>query len=158
MNRWVDIYFDCLPLRSIPRLDIPVDASPKYREKCLRIKDAIERHGCYNTFYLHNASCIFHLTNRHDIGMLEFAFEGTLFTDSTDQKTERCDLTIRMVRETCDWLTEPILQWFMETIRQAVVVEFDRYIEAGDLERARKRLQEMQAATDKTGGYVGMYL
>ena len=32
MNRFVEITFDCLPLRSIPRLDIPIDASPRYRK------------------------------------------------------------------------------------------------------------------------------
>ncbi len=31
MNRWVEITFDCLPLRTITRFDIPLDASPKYR-------------------------------------------------------------------------------------------------------------------------------
>ena len=29
MDRWVEISFDCLPLRSVGRLDIPMDASPK---------------------------------------------------------------------------------------------------------------------------------
>ena len=37
MNRYVEISFDCLPLRSVGRLDIPMDASPKYRERCERI-------------------------------------------------------------------------------------------------------------------------
>ena len=31
MQRYVEIVFDCLPLRSISRLDIPIDASPRYR-------------------------------------------------------------------------------------------------------------------------------
>jgi hypothetical protein len=30
--RYVEIVFDCLPLRSVGRLDIPIDASPKYRQ------------------------------------------------------------------------------------------------------------------------------
>ena len=37
----VEITFDCLPLRSVGRLDIPIDASPKYRERCLAIKRSI---------------------------------------------------------------------------------------------------------------------
>jgi hypothetical protein len=39
-----------------------------------------------------------------------------------------------------------------------VAVEFDRYIEAGDLDRARKRMEKIQAASDESGGYLGMYL
>ena len=42
MQRWVEVSFDCLPLRSIARLDIPIDASPKYRARCERIKAAME--------------------------------------------------------------------------------------------------------------------
>ena len=37
MNRWVEIAFDCLPLRTITRLDIPIDASPAYQQRCERI-------------------------------------------------------------------------------------------------------------------------
>ena len=44
-NRYVDIVFDCLPLRSIGRMDIPLDASPKYRARCERIKHALAVHG-----------------------------------------------------------------------------------------------------------------
>jgi hypothetical protein len=158
MDRWVDITFDCMPLRSIPRLDIPLDASPVYRAFCERVKQAIDTHGTFNTYYLHNAHCIYHLTNRDDLGMLHFAFEGTLFTDEQDQTTIRSDLQIRLVQETCDWLTEPIVQWFEESVSRSVCVEFDRYIAAGDLERARERLSKIQSQIDESGGYLGMYL
>ena len=63
MDRWVEISFDCLPLRSVGRLDIPMDASPKYQQRCERIKAAMERHGSYNSYFLYNAKAIFHLTN-----------------------------------------------------------------------------------------------
>jgi hypothetical protein len=158
MNRWVDITFDCLPLRSIPRLDIPLDASPRYRAFCERVKSAIETHGTFNTYYLHNAQCIFHLTNREDLGMLHFTLEGTLFTDETDQRAIRTDLKVDLLRETCDWLTEPIVHWFQETVSRAVCVEFDRYIEAGDLEKARERLAKIQSQIDQSEGFLGMYL
>ena len=52
MNRWVDVTFDCLPLRSIGRLDIPIDASPKYRERCERLKACIDKHGAHNSYFL----------------------------------------------------------------------------------------------------------
>jgi hypothetical protein len=158
MTRWVEITFDCLPLRSVGRLDVPLDASPKFHALCERIKRAIDQHGSHNTYYLYNATCRFHLFNHDELGMLEFRFEGTVFTDTQDQRTERCDLTVELTRETCDWLKEPIVNWFRETVVRAVTVEFDRFIEAGDLEKARQRLERMRAAADQQGGYLGMYL
>ena len=38
------------------------------------------------------------------------------------------------------------------------LAEFDRYIAAGDLEQAKRRIEAMQAKADQTGGYMGMYL
>jgi hypothetical protein len=158
MNRWVDITFDCLPLRTIGRLDIPLDASPKYRALCERIKAAMEQHGLLNSYYLHNAQCTYHLTNRDSTGMIQFKFEGTVLTDAADLQTERCDFQVELLRETCDWLTEPVVQWLRETVARSVAVEFDRYIEAGDLEQARQRVQQIREASDDSGGFVGMYL
>jgi hypothetical protein len=158
MNRHVDITFDCLPLRSVGRLDIPIDASPKYRQRCERILKAIETHGSFNTYYLYNARCVFHLTNSDAVGMLEFRFEGTALTDTSDQQTLRCDLESELVQETCDWLTEPIVAWFTESVPRAVAVEFDRYIAAGDLKQTVERIQRIQSESDQHGGYVGMYL
>lgn len=158
MDRWVEIKFDCLPLRSVGRLDIPLDASPKFRDLCEAVKHAIETHGSFNTYFLHNAVCRFHLVNHPELGMLEFKFRGTVFTDETDARTQRCDLTVELVRETCDWLKEPIVQWFGETVVQAVKFEFDRFIEAGDLEKSRQWAEKMKAQADEQGGFVGLYL
>jgi hypothetical protein len=158
MSRWVEIAFDCLPLRSVGRLDIPLDASPKFRERCERIKGALERHGSHNTFFLYNADCTFHLTNRENFGTLEFRFEGTVITDSTDTQAQHADLQVELIRETCDWLTAPVVQWFQESVQHAVCVEFDRYIAAGDLAKTRARIDRLQAEIEKTGGHVGMYL
>lgn len=158
MDRHVEITFDCLPMRTIGRMDIPIDASPKYRARCERIKGALEKHGSFNTYYLYNASCKFYLTNNDNVGMLEYRFEGTALTDPSDQQTQDCDLQIELVRETCDWLTEPISAWFLETVRRATMAEFDRYIDAGDLAQAVKRIEELQARSDQSGGFVGMYL
>jgi len=158
MSRYVDISFDCLPLRSVGRLDIPLDASPKYRERCERIKEAIDRHGMHNSYFLYNARCTFHLTNRDEVGSIEFRFEGAALTDETDTKTKCCDLTAQLVQETCDWLTEPIVEWFRDSVNRAVAVEFDRYIAAGDLKQTVQRIEKLQAESDDQGGYVGMYL
>jgi hypothetical protein len=158
MSHWVEITFDCLPLRSVGRLDIPLDASPKYRERCERIKAALEKHGAHNTYFLYNGKCKFHLTNRDERGMLEFRFEGTTITDAADMHSQHADLAVELVRETCDWLTAPVVEWFLESVQHAVCVEFDRYIEAGDLQKAKERMAKLQAELDKSGGYLGMYL
>jgi len=158
MDRWVEISFDCLPLRTVGRLDIPLDASPKFRTQCERIKHAIETHGGHNTYYLHHATCVFHLTNDSTVGMLQFSFEGTVFTDASDQKAVRSDLAVELDSETCDWLTEPIVVWFSKSVAYAVEVEFDRYIAAGDLGKAVERIEKIRAASDESGGFLGMYL
>jgi len=158
MTRYVEISFDCLPLRSITRMDVPMDASPKFRARCERILDAIHRHGTFNTYYLYNASCTFHLTNQADLGAIQFSFEGTAHTDETDRATARCDLTVELLRETCDWLTEPVVHWFAETVPFAVRAEFDRYIAAGDLHQTIERIKRVQTDSDEHGGFVGMYL
>jgi hypothetical protein len=158
MGRFVDIRFDCLPLRCVGRLDIPLDASPRYQQRCRRIKKAIETHGSHNTYFLYNAECTFHLTNDEAKGMLQFRFEGTVLTDQADEKTVSCDLEVELVRETCDWLTAPVVDWFAETVSIAVQVEFDQYIAAGDLEKAHRRIAQLQGQMDESGGYLGMFL
>ena len=158
MNRWVEISFDCLPLRTIGRLDVPLDASPKYQAFCERVKEAISKHGSHNSYYLYRAKCVYHLANHEEFGLLEFKFEGVALTDSSDAHTDTCDLQVELVRETCDWLTEPAVAWFAETVQHSVRVEFDRYIEAGDLQQAKERIEKIQAASDDAGGFVGMYL
>ncbi len=158
MQRWVEIEFDCLPLRSVGRLDVPIDASPRYREFCERVKAAYDKHGAHNAYYLHNARCVFHLTNDPNLGMLEFRFEGVLLTDESDLHATHADLDVKLTGETCTWLAEPVVQWFHETVSRAVLAEFDRYIEAGDLEQTRQRIEKLQAASEEAGGFLGMYL
>lgn len=158
MHQWVEITFDCMPLRSVGRLDIPLDASPRYRQRCERVKAAIEHHGTHNSYYLYNARCVFHLTNHAEHGMIEFRFEGTVLTDETDQHSVSCDLQVELLRETCDWLTEPVVHWFHGSVQHAVLVEFDRYIEAGDLAQTKERLARISAESDQSGGFVGMGL
>jgi hypothetical protein len=158
MSQYVDIEFDCLPLRSVGRLDIPLDASPEFRAKCERIKSALAAHGSHNSYYLHRAACTFHLTNNEKLGLVEFSFEGTVLTDETDRKTVRSDLAVDLVRESCDWLTAPATAWLAECVSKAVEIEFDRFIAAGDLAQTVKRIERLQAESDERGGYVGMYL
>lgn len=158
MSRWVEIAFDCLPLRSVTRLDIPLDASPKYRQRCESIKAAMAQHGTHNSYYLYNARCTYHLVNSDATGWLEFQFEGTVLTNASDERAVQCDLRVQLAGETCDWLTEPVRQWFLETVSHAVRIEFDRYIQAGDLDRTRQRLAALEAQAEEAGGFLGMYL
>ncbi|MEM9826611.1 MAG: hypothetical protein AAF958_08480 [Planctomycetota bacterium] len=157
-GKWVEIEFDCLPLRSVTRTDVPVDASPAYEQWVLKVKAAMEKHGTHNTHFLYNGRCTFHLTNDPRKGCLEFAYEGTALADERDQKTRGVDLSVTLVKETCEWLNERIVDFFSQTIRHSVAVEFDRYIQAGDLEKTKQRLEEMEKQLDARGGFLGMHL
>jgi hypothetical protein len=139
-------------------MDAPLDASPRLAAKFLRIKAAIEAHGAFNTYYLHNALCRFHFTNDASVGSVAFRFEGTIFTDSDDLRALRTDLEVTLDSETCDWLTQSIVAWLAESVRRAVLVEFDRYIAVGDLEKTRARLAKIEKSLDDSQGFVGMYL
>ena len=123
-----------------------------------RSDTAIETHGFHNTYYLYRARCVYHLVNSETVGMLEFRFEGVVMTDADDLHTDRCDLHVELERETCHWLTEPIVQWFQETVSFAVAAEFDRFIKAGDLDKAKERIEQIQSASDEADGFLGMYL
>ena len=158
MGHYVDVTFDCLPLRSITRFDIPLDASPEYEARVGRIKRAVEKHGLHNTYYLHDATCVFHLTNDENLGMLAFRFEGTMLTDPDDRETLRSDLEVELDTDTCDWLTTPIVEWFAETVGRAARVEFDRYVAAGDLEKTIERTEKLKRESDAGGGFIGMGL
>lgn len=157
-GQWVEIEFDCLPLRSVTRFDAPVDASPKYEQFLARVKAAMDKHGSHNSYYLHQGSCVYHLTNAEDRGEISFLFEGTALTDQTDEKTRSVDLNVTLKQETCGWLSEPIVQFFAESVQHAILVEFDRYIQSGDLTKTQERLQKLAEQTEEGEGFVGMYL
>ncbi|KAA5543780.1 hypothetical protein FYK55_11425 [Roseiconus nitratireducens] len=157
-GQWVEIEFDCLPLRSVSRLDVPLDASPKYEQFVQRVKAAMTKHGSHNSYYLHRGSCTYHLTNAPDRGEIAFAFEGTALTGSNDRRTRSVDLSVTLRRETCGWLSEPIVQFFAESVQHAILVEFDRYIEAGDLSKTEERMKKLAEQNELSEGFVGMYL
>lgn len=155
---WVEISFDCLPLRSVARVDVPLDASPKLAQKMLRVKAAIDKHGTLNSYYLHNAHCTYHLTNDPAQGMLQFGFEGVVLTDANDMQARSCELLVELRRETCSWLNQTIVDWLAETVQRSVLVEFNRYISDGDLSKTVERLRQIEQANEEAGGFVGMYL
>lgn len=156
--RNVEIAFECLPLRSIRRWDTPIDASPSFQAKCGRMQQALLKHGSFNTYFLHNAACVFHLTNNPGEGLLHFTFEGTVTTDATDRRAVAADLQSVLKFESCDWLTEPVVRWFKDAMSRAVMIDFDRYIASGDLGRTQQRLALENARFEESRGYVGMGL
>lgn len=158
MSDAVLIEFECLPLRSVTRLDPPIDASPGYTALVQRVKAAIERHGALNSYYLHDAHCRFRLTNRPGLGEIEFRFEGVVLTDAEDRRVSGVDLEVELARETCDWLAAPIVEWFAESVKKAVAVEFELFAAAGDLAKTEERLKRLAAESESGGGYIGMGL
>lgn len=158
LDRYVEVGFDCLPLRTIPRRDVPLDASPKYRAFLERVLAAFDKHGAFNSYFLYRGFCRFRLLNHPTLGLLHFAFDGTLLTDPDDQRTRLVDLEIKLEQETCDWLTQPAVAWWETTVREAVRIEFDHFIAAGDLKKTEERLRKLHAAEDAAGGYLGMGL
>lgn len=158
MNRSVDISFRCLPLRSVASLAPPVDAPPEVVSLYRRLREAAAKHGFHNSYYLHEGKCVFHLTNHEQVGLLEFGFEGTVLTDADDMATQHCDLDVRLDREVCGWLVAPVVEWFSDTVREAVKVEFDRFIAAGDRDKTLQRLERLAAQTEARGGFLGMGL
>jgi hypothetical protein len=158
MSEAVEITFECLPLRSVGRFDAPLDASPETVAFSKRLRQAADKHGLYNTYFLHQGRCVFHLTNDRDVGMVEFAFEGTVLTNAGDLQTLKCDLSVDLSRDVCEWLTADAAAWLAETVRRAVQVEFQRYIAAGDLQRTIQRIERLQAESNARGGFLGMGL
>lgn len=158
MDPHVDISFDCLPLRSVPRWDVPVDADPDVLALYHRIRAAAVKHGLHNSYYLSHGRCVFHLTNRPDLGMLAFTFEGTVLTDAQDRKPLGQDLLVQLEQETCDWLTAPVVAWFAETVTHAVMVDFERYAAATDSPRTSERIRQTELELLSHDGYVGLGL
>jgi len=78
-----------------------------------------------------------------------------VLTDAEDLRTLGSDVQATLIGETCDWLVAPVVAWFADTVREAVKVEFDRFIAAGDLRKTIQRMQQLQANSDAQGGFLG---
>lgn len=154
----VEITFDCLPLRSIHRFDTPVDASDEFMARCERVRAALRQHGMHNTYFLENGTCTFQLSNQPGAGILQFLFEGTITTDDNDEHSSAADLTVELWRESCHGITEPVIQWFRDTVTRAVMLDFNRYLAADDGSHAKQRLVRLNMSIEQCTGYVGMGL
>jgi hypothetical protein len=151
----VDIAFDCLPLRSVGRVDVPLDASPAFRARCEKLQQAIDAHGVENAYFLYNTCCVYRLANSDFENMLRFSFDGTVRTDRSDCKAMRADLAIELTAETCGTVPADVLAWFQGIVRRAVLIEFDRFIAAGRLaERVGHlgKIESIASLSDFAGG------
>jgi hypothetical protein len=127
----VDVEFDCIPLRTIGRLDVPLDASDAQRRRAERMQSAVNSYGVDRTYFLQNARCVFRFANSDVEGICRFEFEGVVRTDAGDRKCEDAILDVALVSETCGGVPAPVEAWLIDRVRQAVMIEFDRFIAAG---------------------------
>ena len=151
----VDIAFDCLPLRSVGRVDVPLDASPAFRARGRQLQHAIDKHGTAGAYFLYNTHCVFRLANSDVDNMLRFTFDGTVLTDRSDCKADRADLTIELAAETCGPLPAEVLAWFRRILERAVLIEFDRFIAGGRLADRVTELGQVERLAD-VSGFAGM--
>jgi hypothetical protein len=149
----IEIAFDCLPLRSLGRLDIPLDASDAFRSRAERIKAALAEFGAERTYYVYNAHCVFRFANSEIDGACRFEFEGVVRTDAGDRKCQDARLEVCLASETCGGVPAEVEAWLSGQVRRGVAVEFDRFIAAGQLERAG---QMSDVPLANLGGPAGM--
>jgi hypothetical protein len=157
MEPVVEISFDCLPLRSVGRLDAPIDASPAYRQRYEHLTWALEKYGPERTYFLYDARCVFRLANSEIEGMLRFEFEGLVRTDASDLLTEFVDLDVKLASETCGGVPADVLAWWKGRVEKAVAIEFDRFIAAGQLNQRTTDLGKIERLSDLSG-FSGMNL
>jgi hypothetical protein len=155
MRPIVDIAFDCLPLRSIGRVDVPIDASPAYRDRCERLQHAIEKHGAANTYFLYNTRCVYRLANSDIDNMLRFTFDGIIVTDRSDGRAEQAELDVKLLSETCGPMSGDTLAWFRRVVERAVLIEFNHFIAAGHLAERVESLGQVDSIAD-VSDFTGM--
>jgi hypothetical protein len=153
----VDIAFDCLPLRSVGRVDVPLDASPAFRARCEQLQRAVDAHGAENAYFLYNTRCVFRLANSGVENMVRFTFDGTVLTDRSDCKAVQADLAIELTAETCGTIPADVRAWFRGVVRRAVLIEFDHFIAAGNLAERIGGLSKLNSVLD-IAGFEGMNL
>lgn len=155
MKPLVDIAFDCLPLRSVGRVDVPLDASPAFRARCQQLQRALETNGAENAYFLYNTRCVFQLANSDVDNMVRFSFDGIVITDRSDGKADRADLAVELTAETCGRVPGDVLAWFRGVVERSVLIEFDHFIAAGSLAARVAQLGKVASVAD-LAGFAGM--
>ena len=148
METAVEISFSCLPLRSVGRLDVPMDASGLYRVRYKRLREAMENFGPERTYFLYDAHCVFRLANSEIDGMVRFTFDGIVRTDASDTLTDLVELQATLANETCGGVPAEVETWLKARVEKAVAIEFDRFIAAGQLTNRAAELGDLQRLSD----------
>ncbi len=151
----IEIAFDCLPLRSVGRVDAPLDASDAFRRRAEKIKGALAEFGAERTYFLYNGHCVFRFANSDIDGTCRFEFEGVVRTDAGDRKFHDAMIDSHLASDTCEGVPDAVQAWLAARVEQAVGIEFDRFIAAGQL---AERAGALGAATNLAdiGGLSGM--
>ena len=148
----VDIAFDCVPLRSLGRLNAPLEGREAAQRQVARAKAALARFGAERTYLLENARCVFHFANSEVEGACRFEFDGAVHTDAGDRKCDETMLEVRLVSDTCGGVPAAVEGWLAERVRQAVAIEFDRFIAAGQL--ATRTDEQNSPEVEVTASYL----
>ena len=158
MQPVVDIAFDCLPLRSIARVDRHLDhlqTALEHRARSERLRQAVDAYAGENAYFLYNTRCTYRLANSDIDNMLRFSFDGTLLTDRSDCKADRADLNVVLTAETCGGVPPAAMEWLRRMLKRAVLIEFDRFIADGRLAQRVEELEDISSITD-IDSFAGM--
>jgi hypothetical protein len=90
-------------------------------------------------------------------GYLRFVFEATVKTDEKDERPIEIDIACRLADSDFDIpMNTAVLEFFREVVRRAVIAEFQRFIDAGNLKRALAEREHILREWDRNRGFVGM--
>jgi hypothetical protein len=139
----------------VGRLDVPLDASDAFHRRADRIKAALLEFGAERTYFLYNAHCVYRFANSEFDGACRFEFEGLVRTDAGDRKCQEAQLDVRLDSETCGGVPAAVEAWLANRVREATMIEFDRFIAAGHL---AARTEQLGAAANlaELGGLSGL--
>ena len=156
MSDAVTIVFECLPFRLVGHAGMPLDASDEQQALWRRFRAAMAKHGTANTYFLYNADCTFRLSNAEG-NSVRFIFEATVRTDEKDSHPVHIDIACRLAETEFPKPFAPAaLDFFREALRRAVLVEFQLFINAGNLKRALAEREHILQEWDRNRGFVGM--
>ena len=156
MSDAVSIVFECLPFRLVGHAGLPLDASDEQQALWRRFRAAMNKHGTATTYFLYNADCTFRLTNGPD-GFVRFLFEATVRTNEKDERPVDIELACQLAETDFDQpLAAPVIDFFHQAVRRAVLDEFQLFIDAGNLKRALAQKEHILREWDRNRGFVGM--
>jgi hypothetical protein len=67
-------------------------------------------------------------------------------------------LSVNLDQENVPWLEQHVVDWFTETVSNAVIEEFNQFIQAGDSQKTKQRIEQLEKTLADSGGFLGMGL